>query len=390
MRCSLDGEAALHAGRGVVWLALIGCAAEEPAPTAHAPRGLYTSPLCEGIATPLADPPSFYEDNPTLPDANDSGAGLRHAAPEDVGLDGEVLAGAVAELEARSYVHSVIVARHGQIVLEEYLHGSGPQASNAVHSSSKSMLSLAVGVAVGEGAMRLDQPVAELLPDLFDGAAESTRSITVEHLLTMSAGFEWREDVDEYRLQREPDWLAAIVDLPMATTPGSAFNYSTAQTHLLGAALAHATGESLCDVVHSRLLTPVGARAERWGRDPQGYFSGGYNVTMTPRELYRFGQLVLDRGVWEGEQVVDGAWVDAAVSEQIADAGAYWYGYGFWLYRPPGYALDIAWGYGGQLVYTLREQDLVVVITTNTQDFAPDYDGGALVLEHVVGAIVDG
>jgi len=88
----------------------------------------------------------------------------------------------------------------------------------------------------------------------------------------------------------------------------------------MAAALAHATGQSLCDYAHDQLLTPLHVRAERWGRDPQGYFSGGYNVYLTPRELLRFGQLVSRRGAFDGASIVPATWVDDAVREQIADA----------------------------------------------------------------------
>lgn len=375
---------------------LVGCSSgseDERPPRGGEPGGeggIVTSAFCEGIVTPPKDPPRFYEDNPTLPDANDSGAGLVYSDPAAQGMDGGVLEGAASELSGKPFVHSLVVMRHGAVVMERYFNGSAPGDSNAIHSSSKSMLAMLVGIAIEEGHIAgVDQPVSELAPDLFEGVGPEVAGITVGQLLTMSAGFEWREDVSEYQLQNEPNWIGAIVDLPLETEPGAKFNYSTCQSHLMGAVLAHATGSSLCDYAHDKLLRPIGAEAERWGRDPQGYFSGGYNVTMSPLELLRFGQLVVDRGSFGGVQVVPADWVDASVDEQIVDGGAYWYGYYFWLFRPPGEELDIAWGYGGQLVYTVPDHDVVVVITTNTSELDPDYDGGQLVLDHVIAAIVD-
>ena len=144
---------------------------------------------------------------------------------------------------------------------------------------------------------------------------------------------------------------------------------------------------STCQYAHQALLGPLGNVAEHWGRDPQGYFSGGCNVYMTPRELARFGLLVGDGGQWRGAQLIPADWVDAAVSAQ-ADAGyGYSYGYLFWLTTIRGHAVAIAWGWGGQLVYVVRDLDLVVVFTTNTRDFAPDYDGFDILRDHVIPAV---
>lgn len=338
-----------------------------------------TGAFCESIASPLEDPPSFYESNPTLPDTG-GGGGLVAGDPAAHGVDPAALERAAEELAALPFTWSLLVLRDGALIFERYFNGSSADDSNNVHSSSKSMLALLVGAAIDRGDIRgLDQPVSELLPELFAEASEEKRAITVQQLLTMSAGFRWTEDVSEYQLEREEDWLQAIVDLPLSTPPGQAFNYSTSQSHLMGAALAHATGLSLCDFAHEALFDPMGIGAERWGRDPQGYFSGGYNLYMSPRELAKFGQLVLDRGAWEGRQLVPASWVDDAVDEHMVDAGLYYYGYYFWLWRPGGEEINIAWGYGGQLVYTLPAYDMVVVITTNTRDYDPDYDGGPLV-----------
>ncbi len=358
--------------------------------TAAAP-GIAVSAACEAIATPPADPPTFYEANDTLPETGEPPA-LPEADPADEGLDAALLDEAAAELRDLPFTWSFLVMRHGRLVFERYFHGASATDANAVHSASKSVVGLLAGVAAGEGLLDPDQPVAELLPELFAGADEAKRGITVRHLLTMTAGFAWEEDVTEYAIQEEPDWLAAIVALPLADDPGTRFNYATAQSHLLGAAIAAAAGESLCDYAHDRIFDAIGVEVERWGRDPQGWFTGGFDVTMTPRELAAFGQLVLDDGAVDGEPVVPADWVAEATEEQVGVGGRWFYGYDFWLWRPGEARMDIAWGYGGQLVYVLPDEDMVVVITTNTRAGDPeatdDYDGTDLVLDKVVGAVI--
>ncbi|MCB9674851.1 MAG: serine hydrolase [Alphaproteobacteria bacterium] len=337
---------------------------------------------CDSIATPLAQPPSFYEANPTLAEIGDL-PDLPEGTPAAHGLDPAGLEAAAAELDALPYVESLLVLRDGVLVFERYLHGAAATDSHNVHSASKSVLAMLVGIAIDDGVLALDTPVAGLLP----GTLDPTRGITVEHLLTMTAGLAWEEDVTEYALESEPDWVAAIGALPQATPPGSTFAYSTGQSHLLGAALAEATGEDLCTFAHRRLLGPLGIDAERWGRDPQGFFSGGYNLYLSPRELARFGQLVLDRGAADGVALVPPAWVDDATRPWVEDGGGWWYGYQYWLWRGGSPDVDIAWGYGGQLVYTIPAERLVVVITTDTGDHDPDYDGLELVREHVLGSV---
>src|SRR5262249_23711576 len=132
---------------------------------------------------------------------------------------------------------------------------------------------------------------------------------------------DWSEDTTENEIQTTPDWIAAILGLPMADTPGATFNYSTGNAHLNSAVLTAAAHTTACEFIHTNLLAPMGIVAEHWGRDPQGYFSGGYNLYLTPRELAKFGLLYLHGGNWHGQQLVPSAWVTASMTAQT-DAGA--------------------------------------------------------------------
>jgi len=347
---------------------------------------------CEGIWEVDGGGGTFYEQNPTYDDPANDDAEWTFSTPAEQGMDGDRLDQAVAELEGQPIFWSFLVLRNGAIVAEHYFNGATAAHSNNVHSASKSVLGLLTGVAIEEGYVDgLDQPVRELLPEHFAALDDPAKdAITVGHLLTMTAGFEWTEDGSEYQIELQPDWVQAILELPLETAPGESFNYSTGQSHVLGAALAEATGMSTCQYAHDALLGPMGIVAEHWGRDPQGYFSGGCNVYLTPRELARFGLLVTDRGLWQGEQRVPAGWVDDAVSAQTDAGYGYRYGYLFWLTSIRGYDTAIAWGWGGQLVYVVHELDLVVVFTTNTRDFAPDYDGFDILRNHVIPAVTEG
>lgn len=191
----------------------------------------------------------------------------------------------------------------------------------------------------------------------------------------------------EDSIQRTPDWIAATLELPRAARPGTRFNYSTGDTHLSSAVLTTTTGTTACEYIHRNLLAPMGIAAEHWGRDPQGYFSGGYNFWLTPRELARFGLLYLHNGQWHSHQLVPEEWVRTSMTPQV-DAGAlYSYGYDFWLRDLNGHHTAMAWGFGGQMLYIVKDLNLVVVMTTNTQPATNDtFDGTSIMMNDVLPA----
>ncbi len=334
---------------------------------------------------------TFYETNPTFREPVDDADWWTYAAPAEQGMDATLLDAALVELERLPFITSFIVMRRGEIVAEHYLHGKQALDSDAVHSSSKSILADVVGVAHERGDLPdLDQPIAELIPGYFEQVDDPRkRTITPRHLLTMTAGFRWIEDFTEYSIDDSDDWLQAIVDLPLVADPGDAFEYCTGQTHLASAVITEVAGMSTCAYAHRYLLEPIGITAEHWGRDPQGIFHGGCNLYLTPRELLRFGLLHMQDGTWEGERILPAGWI-AETERWHTDLEDGWgYGYWWWLTRVDDHDVAIAWGYGGQLVYLVRDLDLVVVITTNTRDFSPDYDGYPILREYVIPAVTD-
>jgi CubicO group peptidase (beta-lactamase class C family) len=375
--------------RGVRVLVLLGliasCAAPKPSPT---PTGHDAAFDCAAIQGPLSRD-RFYEDNPTYTDPVDDSASWTLSTPRARGMDPDRLERASAALAGLPYSWSFLVIRHDALVFERYYHGSARNQSNNVHSASKSIWGAAIGIAVDEGLIPgVDATVASTLPPRYGTVmGPETRTVRVRDLLTMTSGSRWDEDTTETEIERTPDWVAATLRLPRAAAPGTRFNYSTGDSHLGSAVLTAATETTACEFVHQRLLAPLGVVAEHWGRDPQGYFSGGYNFYVTPRELAKFGLLYLHGGRWHGRQLVPAEWVETSMTEQV-DAGApYGYGYDFWLRDLAGHQVAMAWGYGGQMVYIVRDLDLVVVLTTNTRDFAPDsFDGSTIVENDVLAA----
>jgi CubicO group peptidase (beta-lactamase class C family) len=343
---------------------------------------------CESLWQREDQGDTFYENNPTYIDPIDDTSAWTFSEPEEQGMSSTPLADAASDLSARPYLASFLVLRNDAIVFEEYFNGSSARDSNNVHSASKSILGAVAGIAVEQGHISREQRLSEILQADFSSISDPGKgAITVENLLTMTAGFAWEEDSSEYELEVESNWVQAILELPLSDAPGSTFNYSTGQSHLLSAVISESTGTSLCEFAHANLLGPLGITAEHWGRDPQGYFSGGYNLYLTPRELAKFGLLLLRKGRWGGRQLVPESWVADSVRWQQDTGDGWGYGYQSWLTRMDNHDVHVAWGFGGQLVYVIPDLDLVIVMTTNTKDFSIDFDGATLVNDYVIPAV---
>ena len=343
---------------------------------------------CSAIQGPLSTN-RFYETNPTYTDPVDDSASWTMSTPETQHMDSARLEQAATAVGSLPYTWSFLVIRHDALVFERYYHGSAKNQSNNVHSASKSIVGAAIGIAINQGLIPgADSTIASILPSNYVAVMTAqTRTIKVRDLLTMTSGIGWDEDITENQIQKTPDWIAAIVGLPSAATPGTLFNYSTGNTHLASSVLTSATHTTTCEFVHKHLLAPLGIVAEHWGRDPQGYFSGGYNFYLTPRELAKFGLLYLHNGNWNGTQLVPAAWVDASMTNQVDAGDPYSYGHTFWLRDIAGHHVAMAWGFGGQMIYIIKDLDLVVVLTTNTRDFTQDtFDGTSIVEDDVIPA----
>jgi len=328
---------------------------------------------CENIFQAPEHGKSFYEDNPTYKDPYDDTGAWTFVHPKDRGLDTDILKEAVVSLGKTKRAFSAIVVKDGAVVLERYFNGSSKQDSNNIHSASKSIMSLLIGMAIEKGHIKsIDQPVLELLPNYTPtNDSKWLKKLSVYNLLTMSSGMKWRDSPvsgTEYDIQKKEDWVQEIIDLPMMRAPGKKFFYNTGLTHLMSAIISEATGKSACEFAHENLFGPLGITAEHWGRDPQGYYSGGYNLYMTPREMTKFGLLVLQSGRIPSGPIVSADWIKQSVSTHFRPYEDFGYGYNWWIMRVNGHVIPVAWGWGGQMIYVVPKLRSVVVITRNTAD----------------------
>ena len=298
----------------------------------------------------------------TSPEAETAAAEAVPTVPDSV-----LLAEAVARGEALPRLKGMIVSRGGVVVEERYWRGAGPDRPANVKSVSKSILSALVGIAVAEGHLRLDQPVAEILPEHFGaGADPRKRAITVEHLVSMRAGLESTSFNQYGEWVSSRDWVRSALEQPLVAEPGGPMIYSTGSTHVLSAVLTRATGVSTYEYARSRLAEPLGIRLRPWTRDPQGVYFGGNEMRLTPREMLRFGELYLRGGAYGGRQVVPREWVEASFRPTGSSPwSGHGYGYGWWIKESSGHPVYFAWGYGGQYVFVVPALEMVAVFVSD-------------------------
>ena len=350
-------------------------------------------------------------------------AGWRTAAPSQQGMDPQVLDDLDTQVPERyPQVRSFLVVRHGYLVYEHYWQGRTVANGDNVYSVTKSVVSVLVGIALGEGKLKgLDQPVGELLARHFPPDADPRLAqVTLEQLLTMTSGLAGDDPSlggDPRVSQRQGasrDWVRHILGRRLATSPGSSFAYSSATSQLLSAIVADATGHSTLAFARARLFGPLGIASAKapapvfvahpspaavkayarapvaWPTDPQGYQLGFSGLKLPSRELAKFGYLYLNGGRWDGRQVIPADYVAASTrphSTPPPDGPAEAYGYQWWVTSQAGHPSFLAVGYGGQLVQVVPGLDLVVVITSDPTQHRND--AGALVDQAIIPAITD-
>ena len=269
-----------------------------------------------------------------------------------------------------------------------------PATAIDIASIAKSILSALFGIALDQGYfLTADDRIADYLPEYFSDVSDERKlDLTLRDMLTMTHGLAWEENETERFLNRSRDWVADILSLPISNEPGTLFHYSTGASHVMSAVLTEATGMSTCEFAHRYLFEPLGIEAEFWGVDPQGYFTGGHSISMTAREIARFGQLFLNEGRWSGSQIIPGWWVAASTSPRI-DIGNNYAGYGYywWLNHIATYDMYSALGAGGQILHVIPELELVMVTThsfrRNPRDFAEEAESYQFLWNYLIPAI---
>ena len=341
------------------------------------------------------------------------------ATPKDAGFD----PGKLCPLDkfigqwSGAKIHDVVVVRHDKLVLERYYKGTdyrpsighvdvvafGPTVKHGLFSISKSVTSLLIGIARGEGKFPdLDAPALDHLPAKYaDLRTPDTARITLRDLLTMTSGLDWEESRpygdpknSVWQMERAPDPYRFVLQQRVTFKPGAAFDYNSGNTELLGLVLARSVGQSIDGYARDKLFGPLGITDFDWVKlrnSGQPFAAAG--LRLRPRDMAKLGQLLLNDGQWNGRQVVPKGWVAESTRPRLKAFGL-GYGYQWWLGRTFSKHGWLPWtaglGYGGQSLFVQPDLDLVVAVTAG--DYAsPQRDQGMIPLDifarHVLPAI---
>jgi len=321
---------------------------------------------------------------------------LPRSIPEKEGVSSQ---GIIDFLDAagksRNEFHSFMFLRHGKVIAEGWWNPYKPELRHTLYSTSKSFTATAVGFAVSEKKLTVNDKVISFFPDLLpDTVSPFLSAMTVKDLLTMSAGQE--PDPTFKTVVNDSNWVKSFLSTPVVHEPGTKFLYNTLATYMLSAIVQKATGEKVIDYLKPRLFDPLAINGMDWEVDPSGINVGGWGLRLKTEDMARFGQLFLQKGKWNGKQVLPAAWIEEATSKKIDQApdapqsakdSSDWmqgYCYQMWRCRHNAFRADGAYG---QYIIVLPDQDAVIAVTAETGDMQNEIN---LIWEYLLPSIKPG
>lgn len=294
---------------------------------------------------------------------------LPRSSPEAEGIPSGALRATIDSMLSQpdAEIHSIIVMRHGNVVAETYPTPFASQYGHALFSVSKTVTGMAVGMAIAEGRLSTADRVTALLSQETllawpDSVPSLTAAMTVRDLLTLSSGIA----PDHAMRNHRDDWVAGYLSRRPAWKPGTRHAYDSMCTYLLSAIVSRVTGQTLMEYLTPRLFAPLGIDEAQWEMSPEGYSCGGWGLCLRPESMAKIGQLLLQRGEWNGQQLMPAEWVDEMMRPHISSPK---YGYGYQMVscaeagNPITANIMRADGLHGQFIVVMPSQDMVFVIT---------------------------
>lgn len=300
-----------------------------------------------------------------------------HATPEQSGVASTGLLGFLDTLSrSRNEMHSFMLIRHGNVVAEGWWNPFAPELKHMMYSCSKSFTATAVGFAVQEGLLKLDDKVVRYFPELLPATVSpNLEKLTVRDVLIMSDGMD--PDPSFLVAATDSNWIRGFLKVPVKYEPGTRFLYNSLGTYMLSAMVQKVSGQKIVDYLKPRLFDPLGIKNIDWEEDLQRINTGGWGLRLHTEDMARFATWLLQKGKWEGKQLLPESWIAEASKAQIMqepDATAErmatndWvqgYGYQLWRCRNNAFRGDGAYG---QYMIVMPDQDAVLVITSETPD----------------------
>lgn len=304
----------------------------------------------------------------------------------------------LAAVEAEKQdLHSIMIVKDGKVVKEQWMSEGDPATPHILNSVSKTFTATAVGFAIAEGKLSLSDKVVDIFPDKLPAeVSENLKKVEVRHLLTMSGGHD--TEPNRRALGEDADWVEAFLAHPFVHEPGSFFWYNSMGTYMLSAIVQKVTGEKVVDYLQPRLFEPLCIEGATWQESPQGINTGGWGLYLKTEDLAKMGQLILQGGKWNGEQLISAEWIADATSAHVESRPATmrpeqitfkpedsdWlqgYGYQMWRCRHGAVRAD---GANGQYIIVMPEQNAVIAMTANIQNMQGEIN---LVWEHLLPAL---
>jgi len=332
--------------------------------------------------------------------------GWRECAPGEVGMDAGILMDLndeIARLVAENYeIHSVLIIKDGYIVAEQYYSKYFDRETwHKIHSCTKSFTSALIGIAIKEGSISgTNVKMLDYFHDYeIENMSPAKQSITLENMLTMSAGLDWDEldylytdpQNTNYQWRRSDDMIKFVLDRPMEYTPGEVQDYHSGLSELLAAILQKATGIRADSFALEKLFTPLGIDDYYWPINKNGYARGGGGMRLVPRDMAKLGYLHLKKGKWENDQIVSEDWIAESGKKHIISQHipGFWYGYQFWVAGDG--MMYTALGYVGQWIMIVPELDLVAVFNNHFDEGVEDQEStpARLLYDYVIPSVTE-
>mgnify|MGYP000385924567 FL=1 len=292
---------------------------------------------------------------------------------------------------------SLLVSVDNEVVLEKYFRPYGKDSLDHLRSATKSIMTTLIGIAIDKGFIAsVDVPIAKYVAV----PSSNKEKITIKHLMSMTSGLEWDEGLgynDNNEMMDSGHPVRYVLDNPLKHQPGSTWNYSTGDIHLLSAILTEATGESTLSFARTHLFEPLDIEEVELQRFGDGYYSGGSRLEMKPLDMIKIGQLYANGGMYEDQRLISKDFIEKATSLQNPK-GAFknseeGYGYGWWVGKPMGMKAYMASGYAGQTIAVVPELKLAMVVTqewvVNGQKAIQQQDDAQEMAKWVVEAVMN-
>jgi len=312
---------------------------------------------------------------------------LLSSTPESQGVSSAAVLDFVEAVDSTiSELHSFMLLRHGKVVAEGWWAPYAAPYPHILFSLTKSFTSTAVGLAVSEGLLSIDDPVLSFFPeDAPKRPSKNLQAMRVRHLLSMSTGH-LVDSTEKAVSNKEGNWIKGFFSMPVKHLPGAPFVYNSVASHILSAIVQKVTGMPIKAYLTPRLFEPLGIEPANWETDPRGINTGGWGLSLKTEDIARFGQIYLQKGLWQGQRILPEAWVEMATSKQIRNdlvegTPIDWqqgYGFQFWRCRHNAYRGDGAFG---QYCIVMPDQDAVLAITSGVSDMQAVLN---LVWEHIL------